>query len=716
MTLREVDGNIGVTVEGRNARPAGQTPDEVSFDVSIEGVAEWISVPYPCSDLGREDAPGALYCRTPPEWQGAGAREFRYELVAAPESAGEYLVAARYGSAEPSAASTASLSVDRGTTAYPGAASTSVDVSGPPNGPDIPEAVTVTVGGTRGQDLVGGEWFEVRLGGRGGWDPATIPDACAASPHGEDTLRCVPDWSDGEGGEQRFDGFALSASVPHDDVLRVDARTCLQRGAETGSCFDGRTYRATGSGVGGYVFFTPAPVNHYLASDDRAAVSPDRSVLSVAVRTDARTSRRGQSAEELDVAIELPENVRVLDAEVRWAPFGGCYRPGCTPPVSAECDQGRGLTCHIRHVVRNGYSPPAIHLSLSTDDPTLDADAVFTLSGDEDPSDDVHRVRLVGYGSAQALQNVIDATPAGGTVELPAGRWLGELDGRGRSIVVRGARDGARTVLRAHSGRAIIANVGVDSHWSDIDYEITGGSLAVGFGDGLRISDGRIEGAAGWRRDPLLGADTAAGFALENNVITSFGAPEACEALLRVSRSAPARRVRLTGNLFADNRCDHLLSYGAIGADERSALIVAGNTIVGHASVLRLIGHPDAVWDVAFEDNVVVGAEAVVSIQGGTDLPRGAGLRTASNLVHGGAATAAVGEADRARPGVSVAAPDLVADPLFTDPGAGDFRLGVLSPAIDAGSSALARGGDAVVDGDGDGAAAPDIGAFEFAP
>jgi hypothetical protein len=61
-------------------------------------------------------------------------------------------------------------------------------------------------------------------------------------------------------------------------------------------------------------------------------------------------------------------------------------------------------------------------------------------------------------------------------------------------------------------------------------------------------------------------------------------------------------------------------------------------------------------------------------------------------------------------------------DPLFADPANGNYRLAVTSPSIDSGASISGTSGVdldglfRVYDGDGDGVAVPDMGAFEFQP
>jgi hypothetical protein len=62
---------------------------------------------------------------------------------------------------------------------------------------------------------------------------------------------------------------------------------------------------------------------------------------------------------------------------------------------------------------------------------------------------------------------------------------------------------------------------------------------------------------------------------------------------------------------------------------------------------------------------------------------------------------------------------NLSSDPKFLDPASRDYRLRALSPAVDAGTNTRApridlRGTIRPVDGDGDGHAVTDMGAFEF--
>jgi serine protease len=66
---------------------------------------------------------------------------------------------------------------------------------------------------------------------------------------------------------------------------------------------------------------------------------------------------------------------------------------------------------------------------------------------------------------------------------------------------------------------------------------------------------------------------------------------------------------------------------------------------------------------------------------------------------------------------------NLALDPLFVDPGNGDFHLGAGSPCIDAGSDSAPslpthdfEGDDRVVDGDVDGVARVDMGVDEALP
>jgi hypothetical protein len=146
------------------------------------------------------------------------------------------------------------------------------------------------------------------------------------------------------------------------------------------------------------------------------------------------------------------------------------------------------------------------------------------------------------------------------------------------------------------------------------------------------------------------------------------------------------------------------------GIVTKGSAVVSENTIVGVGTALqsqRAIGNPDARIDL--RSNIIVFARDV-----GVTLGSGVHLVAKNNDVFGGGVNW-VGVADPT--GVDG---NLSADPGFTSPADGDWTLSPGSVCIDRGLSSNRPldldGGPRVLDGDMDGLAIQDIGAFEAAP
>lgn len=153
---------------------------------------------------------------------------------------------------------------------------------------------------------------------------------------------------------------------------------------------------------------------------------------------------------------------------------------------------------------------------------------------------------------------------------------------------------------------------------------------------------------------------------------------------------------------------------------------------------MKVVGGDGKFDALRFRNNVVVGAKSVIELprerftEGERDTSS-AVLVASRNVVRNGAVQTAV-QADRlSRPGVTVEHGDLAAEPGFVDPTGGDYRLRADSALIDAGvePDGYVRDVDdpvdedrrppaddveRAVDGDGDGVARHDIGAFELSP
>ena len=173
----------------------------------------------------------------------------------------------------------------------------------------------------------------------------------------------------------------------------------------------------------------------------------------------------------------------------------------------------------------------------------------------------------------------------------------------------------------------------------------------------------------------------------------------------------------------------NLLADTNVGIELRStfehqiALTANNNTVVDSRSdAIFMVAQDDSTMAVNLTNNVVVGSQGSDTL-GGSD---GVGVhaqvvdRAVIDLVndHNLLFDNTGGDyAGVAMPGAS----DVFADPRFVDPAQGDFHLAFGSPAIDAGDNDPPGGNDGVdldlgpriVDGDGDGTAIVDLGAYE---
>ena len=385
-------------------------------------------------------------------------------------------------------------------------------------------------------------------------------------------------------------------------------------------------------------------------------------------------------------------------------------------------------------------------LTLTLDYRMVDAtevDLVWRLTPagpDSHAGNDVATTRVALRRSMARLQALIDAASDGDAVLLPPGTYTGTLHGRARTLDVRGAEGAERTVLVSVDRDAPILTVtGARSTWSNIDWRTTGAPLAFPYGSDTTISHSTIEPVPGMAHDVEELLPRWGNSRLYANRIADFGTGEAarCSALVTAGQGGyTGGSTYLQHNLFLDNDCDALVRFGEDDVPVRSHLTANNNTFVGSPTIVRVSALGTEADVLRFRNNVVVRADAVV------ELPESRFRTTARawsepafvssrNVVWNSAVQSAVQADWLSRPGIAVEGTDLLVEPKFVDPANGDYRLRPDSALIDAGVEPdeyvwdnYGRSPDSApdglvpppIDGDGDGEAEHDIGAFEHAP
>ena len=299
------------------------------------------------------------------------------------------------------------------------------------------------------------------------------------------------------------------------------------------------------------------------------------------------------------------------------------------------------------------------------------------------------------------IQAALDAAASGDTVVVAPGTYAENLDFGGKDVALVTSGGAAATTLDANGDTGVQLGPG----GSISGFTITGAAEYFGaaievHGAGSVISgnvfDGNAQLAGGY--GAAIGGNNASPV-VERNLFRG----NTCDSqflsgvVAFVNGSSP----RIQSNVFVDNPC-RAINLTLPGGP---APVVVNNTIVRNAVGIRVDGRVTTAAH-TYRNNVLVDNQVGLQVDFGAAPPWD------HNLVFGNGADY-VGVASQT--GVNG---NLSASPLFVAAAAGDFRLQTGSPAIDAGSNAAIpavdfAGGARSLDGDGDGVAVADIGAFE---
>ena len=437
----------------------------------------------------------------------------------------------------------------------------------------------------------------------------------------------------------------------------------------------------------------------------------------------------------LELRVDVPAGIVVQGATL-LADRAPDEAPSCTVGADVVCTMDAVRhTDELRleleyHAVGEGVH--SMRLEAGTDAPERDA------------ANDVAVTRIERVSSVAPLQALIDAAEDGDTVTLPPGRYDGTLDGRGLRIEVRGAAAPERTTLvSVDPNRPLLEHLGSRSHWRELELRSSGAPIVHRAEPNVTLAESLIAPVDGVAHAMDALVRTARGYRLRGNRIEGWGRGEGsvCTRLLGNERGTDVHGspVYLEDNLVVDNDCETMLR-ATLPAGERAHYHASGNTIVGIPRPFVLEAEesesPYAFdgYEASFRNNIVVGADTPLEIDAAALGRSGAAaIVIASNLVGDGARPSLATSELLTHVAVEQERADLHADPSFVDAPSGDYRLAADSPAIDAGStpepyrwwwwfdqdaSVQPTVDDSRVplDGDGDGRAEHDIGAFERAP